>query len=377
VAKILSDEQTRQGMTSSVLSVITTDLRSAPFSAPLHTVAAGFDEHVLKSPDFKAPISLLRDASPGLSSLIPREADIIHLHGINGALDMRALIQVANGRKVVWTLHDMNPFTGACHYSLGCTRFTSDCARCPAVRAPFRTSVATHLAEKIAAMNEMPNLSVVAPSTWLADQARESAAFLNRSVTVIPNPVNPAYLRNDSDQAVTGRKKRFRAVAIAKNLSDPVKAIHEAVSAFHDATKGLDNAQLTLVGRGGEAFAGESIWLAGQLNTEHLSQELSLHDVLIVPSHAENAPLVIAEAAARGCTPLVADVGGMTEMISLLGHGEVFSNSQELTSLVTEQITKKVEGRLTSRDKIALAARSAFSPEVIVSEYGKVYEGTG
>ena len=89
-------------------------------------------------------------------------------------------------------------------------------------------------------------------------------------------------------------------MVIAKNLADPVKAIDVGVSAFHDATKGNPDAQLTLVGRGGEAFAGPRIHLTGQLSTVELAQELSHSDVLIVPSRAENAPLVIAEAAARG-----------------------------------------------------------------------------
>ena len=375
MAQILADEQTRQGQTSSVLSVIQSDLRSAPLSAPLHTLAAGVDEYVLKSPDFPAPISVLRDASPGLESAITREAEIIHLHGINGALNVRALTTVAKGRRVVWTLHDMNPFTGACHYSLGCTRFVSGCAGCPAVKAPFRRSVTSHLAKKIAAISEIPNLSVVAPSSWLADLARESATFRKHQVTVIPNPVSPAFLINSDDRRGSDPARGFRAVAIAKNLSDPVKDIDKAVSAFHEATIGIANAELILVGRGGEEFRRRNVHLLGPLNTLGLAQELSQCDALIVPSKAENAPLVIAEAAAKGCLPLVADVGGMREMILTLGHGETFSSPRELASLIQGQIALQAQGESTDRNTIAQSARSAFSPEAIVARYGKVYEG--
>ena len=375
VAKILSDEQTRQGMKSSVLSVISSDLRAAPWSAPLHTIAAGVDEYLVKSPDFRAPISLFRDASPGLESAIPSEADIIHLHGLNGAVTIDALTRVAQDRKVVWTLHDMNPFTGACHYSLGCAGFVSDCSSCPAVKAPFHGSVKRHLAKKIDAMGEIPGLSIVAPSGWLADLARKSATFRDHHILVIPNPVNPTYLQNEDDQVGDGREKGFRAMAIAKNLSDPVKAIDIAVSAFHEVTRGISDAQLSLVGRGGETFAGHNINLTGQLSARELAHELSNSDVLIVPSRAENAPLVIAEAAARGCIPLVADVGGMREMIKTLGHGKTFSNPEELKSLLEGQIKDKAQGKATDRRKVAQSARTAFSPEAIVAGYGKVYEG--
>jgi glycosyltransferase involved in cell wall biosynthesis len=375
VAKILSDEQARQGMKSTVLSVISSDLRAAPLSAPIHTIAAGVDEHVVKCPSFRAPISLLRDASPGLESAIPSEADIIHLHGFNGAVSIDALTRIVDGRKIVWTLHDMNPFTGACHYSLGCAGFVTDCASCPAVKAPFRGSVKRHLAKKIEAIGEIPGLSIVAPSSWLADLARKSATFHDHHISVIPNPVNPTYLQNEDDQVGDERGKGFRAMAIAKNLSDPVKAIDIAVSAFHEATRGISDAQLSLVGRGGETFAGHNINLTGQLSARELAHELSNCEVLIVPSRAENAPLVIAEAAARGCIPLVADVGGMREMITSLGHGKTFSNPEELKSLLEGQIEDRAQRKATDRQKIAQSARTAFSPEAIVARYGKVYEG--
>ena len=375
MAKILSDEQARQGLRSSVLSVTSSDLRAAPLSAPLQTIAAGADEYLVKSPSFRAPISLLRDITPGLESAIPSDADVIHLHGINGAVTIESLTSIAQGRKIVWTLHDMNPFTGTCHYSLGCNSFVSDCASCPAVKAPFRGSVRRHLAKKVEAMGEIPELSVVAPSSWLADLARKSATFRNHHISVIPNPVNPTYLQNEDDQVCDEHGRGFRAMAIAKNLVDPVKAIDIAVSAFHEATSGSSDAQLSLVGRGGETFAGRNINLRGQLNARELAHELSHCDVLIVPSRAENAPLVIAEAAARGCIPLVADVGGMREMMKTLGHGKTFSNPEELKSLLEGQIKDRAQGKATDRRKVAQSARSAFSPEAIVARYGKVYEG--
>ena len=375
MAEILSDEQARQGMKSSVLSLISSDLRAASLSAPRHTIAAGVDEYIIKSPSFRAPISLLRDASPGLESAIPSDADIIHLHGLNGAVTIEALTRIALGRKIVWTLHDMNPFTGACHYSLGCAGFVTDCASCPAVKAPFHGSVKRHLVKKIKAMGEIPDLSLVAPSSWLAELARNSATFRDHHISVIPNPVNPTYLQNEDDQVGDGREKGFRAMAIAKNLADPVKAIDIAVSAFHNATREIGDGQLSLVGRGGETFAGHNINLTGQLSAHEIAHELSHCDVLIVPSRAENAPLVIAEAAARGCVPLVADVGGMREMILALGHGKTFSNPEELVSLLGQQIGDKAQGKTNDRRKVAQSARRAFSPEAIVARYGKVYGG--
>jgi len=205
--------------------------------------------------------------------------------------------------------------------------------------------------------------------------ARKSATFRNYDISVIPNPVNPTYLQDEDGQVSDDRGKGFWAIAIAKNLSDPVKAIDVAVSAFHEASRGISDAQLSLVGRGGETFAGRNIDLRGQLDARELAHELSNCDVLIVPSRAENAPLVIAEAAARGCIALAADVGGMREMIKTLGHGKTFSNPEELKSLLKGQIKGGAKGEATVRQKVAQSARKAFSPEAIVARYGKVYGG--
>lgn len=373
MARILSEEQARQGMPSSVLSVIDADLRTTPLSAPLHTVAATIDHYVIKSSGFAAPISILRDNTPGLEGSIPTEADVIHLHGINGALSLNALIRASEGRKVVWTLHDMNPFTGGCHYSLGCDGFMDNCSSCPAVRAPFVGAIRNNLTAKIELLNKISDLSLVAPSTWLADQARKSAVFRGQDVTVIPNPVDPVYLVTDGESSP--RERGLRAISIAKDLSDPVKAIGAAVSAFQEATAGLDNARLSLVGRGGEEFRGENIDHKGQLSAKELARELSHSDVLIVPSRAENAPLVIAEAAARGCVTLAADVGGMKDMITTLGHGATFSDREELRSLLREYLSRQMQVPADDRHRVGESAQATFSPQAIVARYGKVYEG--
>ena len=62
-----------------------------------------------------------------------KEADIVHLHWINqGFVSLRVLEKILQSDKpVVWTLHDMWPFTGICHYAGDCTRYRSCCDECP------------------------------------------------------------------------------------------------------------------------------------------------------------------------------------------------------------------------------------------------------
>jgi glycosyltransferase involved in cell wall biosynthesis len=96
-------------------------------------------------------------------------------------------------------------------------------------------------------------------------------------------------------------------------------------------------------------------------------------DVLLVPSLAENAPLVIAEAAARGCRSLVSDVGGMAEMIQLIGAGETFSSIRELVMLLHAIPQLSHDHKRALRKTTIAGAKKHFSPEAVVAKYGKVY----
>lgn len=61
-----------------------------------------------------------------------KEADIIHLSWINqGFLSLKSISRIIkSGKPVVWTMHDVWPATGICHYALNCTAYTDVCHNC-------------------------------------------------------------------------------------------------------------------------------------------------------------------------------------------------------------------------------------------------------
>ena len=62
-----------------------------------------------------------------------QEADVIHLSWINqGMLSLKNIRKIIrSGKPVVWTMHDLRPATGICHYARGCNRYASACGNCP------------------------------------------------------------------------------------------------------------------------------------------------------------------------------------------------------------------------------------------------------
>lgn len=375
MAETLVQAQKKTGRDAQLVSVIDSDLRSQPLSAPLHTLAAGLDHFVIKQHGFDAPISLLRDQLGHTLHSHTADSEILHLHGYNGALRLEDLVSLSRGKRVIWTLHDMNPFTGTCHYSLGCSGFTDSCSSCPAVKAVFRSAVEKSLDKKIKSVAEIKDLTVVAPSQWLATQARDSAVFQNHPVTVIPNPLTGNHpvleprVASQPPPALPG----LRVCVIAQNLSDPVKNVGVAVGAFRAFHASHPEASLRLIGAGGVQFEGPGIELLGPLDNHRVQQELAQSDVVVVSSLAENAPLVIIEAASQGCQALVSDVGGMPDIIASLRHGAVFHNTQDLTAQLAA-VAKKTRGtRDTHRKALVARAHALYSAEAVVAQYDKQY----
>ena len=372
MARILSAGQRQGGRDSSLHTVITSNLRAAPLSAPLHTLAAAADDLLVRNPNFDSPISLSRDERAGHLAGTIGKPDIIHLHGINGALSLNEIATRWPNARVVWTLHDMNPFTGACHYSLECSGYEGACHSCPAVRRAWQQKVMVNLERKRDELSQIKDLELVAPSTWVADQASRSTAMRGRKIEVIPNPVNPQFTAGKTDEVVS-RDTTFRIVAIAQNLADPVKDISTTVDAFHRVGLASAGAELLLVGQGGEGFVGPGVQTTGPLASEDLQRLLSRADVVVVSSLAENAPLVIAEAASAGVLPIVRAVGGMPEMVSMLGHGHTFASGAELETLLMTESKTSSSARQKRRLAIRSKAKAVWGMESVVALYDKVY----
>jgi glycosyltransferase involved in cell wall biosynthesis len=372
VARTLWEEQVGQGHTSRIYTTIESDLRSHPFASPLHTAAAVFDRYGIQSQAFHAPISLARDHLQDDNLPALEDVEVLHLHGINGVMTVASLARKHPSLRIVWTLHDMNPFTGACHYSLGCQKFQTSCESCPAVRIPFRSAVSKNLARKRDAVSALTNFTVVTPSRWLADQAAASSVFGGHDIVVQPNPISPRFGLLEASLEERRDAQTFRAVVIAKNLDDPVKNVSAAVEDFTAAFPESGAASLHLVGAGGASLTGANVHLEGQLAQPEIARLLAQSDVLIVPSRAENSPLVIPEAASQGCASLVADVGGMPELINTLGGG-VFSSPADLVAKLTAFAAQSPNHKKVVREKLIATSQKVFSPRAVVAAYDKVY----
>jgi glycosyltransferase involved in cell wall biosynthesis len=112
---------------------------------------------------------------------------VVNLHWVPRWLDLPSFFaSLPPGMPVVWTLHDLIPITGGCHYPGECDGFTKQCGNCPQQKKP-RPHDATHKFFRTKAhWYERINLHFVGNSEWTTAQAKRSALVkLARSVRTI------------------------------------------------------------------------------------------------------------------------------------------------------------------------------------------------
>jgi len=375
VASRLVASQRARGFDSFAVTSISGSLRDAPLALPLHTAAAVWDDRVVRSRFFEAPISLKRDS---LTKSIERQvsrADIIHVHWPNGLIPLETLSQIAGSRPVVWTLHDMNSFTAVCHYSLRCRGFMSGCTHCPAVRSAFQYSATQHLAMKKRALSAFHDLRIVTPSVWLSQEAAASEALSGYPITTIPNPldaVREPLLNQEDARGRLGISASISSVFAlsASHLNDPLKAITTAIAAFSKAFAGREDVLLLVAGRG-SLPQHPMIRQMGYVSSLISRTIFAASNFLLVPSLAENQPLVIAEAQAQGASLIGRNAAGVPEHLDIDPTGHLFDSDESLAAVLPNASSKLPSP--AQREMLAQKAREKFSAERAMNAYERVY----
>jgi glycosyltransferase involved in cell wall biosynthesis len=117
-----------------------------------------------------------------------RQADIIHLHWINdGFISVRGIGKF--NKPIVWTLRDMWPMTGICHYSISCDNYTRGCGNCHFLGSNL-TADLSRLAAWMKRRYYPKNMQLVGISNWITDQALGSILFKGYSIETIANIVD-------------------------------------------------------------------------------------------------------------------------------------------------------------------------------------------
>ena len=117
-----------------------------------------------------------------------QEADIIHLHWIcGGFVNIKHLNKV--DKPIVWTMRDMWPMTGGCHYSIECDRYQLGCGKCPQLGSQQSYDLSKFVFQR--KKKYIPKkIKLIGISHWLSDCARNSSLFEGFDISTIHNNVS-------------------------------------------------------------------------------------------------------------------------------------------------------------------------------------------
>ena len=297
-----------------------------------------------KSPNIRFLFSLANTGESIKGNSMVREADVIHLHWINaGFLSLRSLKALLNlGKPVVWTFHDMWPFTGGCHYALECEEYTRECGQCPYLKRPGTGDLSHRIWLKKKEIFNSGKFTVITPSKWLKECVRASSLLHDLGVHTIHNPIDSFFFQPaDREQACRSLKldptKKYIlfGAATVKNVMKGYSYFAEAIKLL-SANVNPDQVEILLFGKSkdneADAFPLRTRNIAFVRSVDTLVQLYSVAHLFVIPSLQDNLPNTILESMLCG-TPVVGfKTGGIPEMIDHKRNGYMadFKSSADL-----------------------------------------------
>jgi len=306
-------------------------------------------------------------------------ADLIHLHWVNGLVAIPVLRKIK--KPIVWTLRDMWPLTGGCHYSMDCNRYESGCGKCPQLQSKSNYDV-SRFTVSLKRRCLPAKLQPVGISHWLSEAAAASAVFANHQVRTISNNIDTrVFAPSDqtSARALLGLPPKARIVLIgAQRIID----FYKGFDLFIDAIQSLasDDVHLVTFGRGAkEAMASIT---RPQTHLGFLADSISLRlaycaaDVFVAPSRMDAFGKTLAESLACGTPVVCFDATGPKDIVDhrLTGYKAQPFDASDLCKGIDWVLGLPAEHYQAMRIKSRESAVTRFDSRVIARQYVGLYQ---
>ncbi|MDP5218183.1 glycosyltransferase [Ruegeria sp. 2205SS24-7] len=316
--------------------------------------------------------------SSGLGQELNRQSrQIVNLHWIN--FDMISIAEIgALKHPVVWTLHDMWPFSGAEHYS---------------EKDAWSDGYASHQKRgfdlnrwvwKRKAEHWRKPMQIVCPSRWLADCARRSQLMKDWPIEVIPNAIDTE-IWQPGDQlaarASLGLSPNVPVVLFGavRGPDDPRKGFAHLVTAMQKVHSEIPDVQAVVFG----SVAGDSdfpfpVHFMGEVTDKQLLRLIySAADVLALPSRQDNLPNTGVEAMACGVPIAGFDIGGLPDLVpsNSMGHlARPFDEEDLAQGIVRILRSRDTDEALERASALYKHVQETYDSKVVAAQYKLVYE---
>jgi glycosyltransferase involved in cell wall biosynthesis len=308
-----------------------------------------------------------------------QEADLIHLHWINaGMVNINLLNKI--DKPIVWTMRDMWPMTGGCHYALECKGYEKGCGYCPQLKSQNKNDLSRYILKRKERCYP-DDLNLVAVSNWLSECAKHSYLLNGFKIEVVPNAV-------DTEEFFPIHQDVARQVL---GLPRDTKIVLAGATNIHDKYKGFGKFQKAI-----QHLNSEHMFLFfGKINTEKLDglginykalgflkDSISLRlaysaaDVFVAPSIQEAFGKTLIESMACG-TPVVAfDATGPKDIVEhrITGYLATPFDALDLANGINWILDDENQQSLSLN--ACKNVENRFTIELVATKYLEIYKHT-
>ncbi|GMQ47892.1 glycosyltransferase [Vibrio sp. 10N] len=275
--------------------------------------------------------------------------DVVHFHWASNLISTELLARLSEKKlPVVITGHDMNHFTGTCHYDAGCGKHQELCSGCTHLENdPYLLIEASHREKKKAI--EVAQPTYVFPSDWLNEEYKASAigqSLGDTSSVVIRNCLDTDYFSPADPEKRVKLRNEFGFAAdeiIVVSGAENNHEIRKGFNYFEDAVKKINTAKFGHSNKSKikfVAFGGGDHVLEcnnpdikyvhlGVLKEAQVRDLFRSADLLAFTSIEENFANVILESLMCGCPVLGFDLGGIPDIVRAGINGELVIERSE------------------------------------------------
>jgi glycosyltransferase involved in cell wall biosynthesis len=306
------------------------------------------------------------------------EADILHYHWINN--DFINIKHLKKAKKpIIWTIRDMWPMTGGCHYSLGCNKYKVRCGECPQLKSKFNYDLSRLVLNR--KKRYLPKeMKIVGISNWITDEAKSSYLFKDFDIRMFGNNINTDDffpVDKEVSRKLLGIKTNKQIILVGANS---LNSFYKGFDKFLEAIKFLNKDKYCLY-----FFGALDKEIADNIGFEYksfgyLHDIISLRlvyscaDVFIAPSIMEAFGKTIAESMSCGTPVVCFDATGPRDIVDHKTNGYLAKHFE------SKDLAIGIEWVLKNKDYDSLCKNARekvlreFDSKVVAKKYIDLYQ---
>ena len=301
-------------------------------------------------------------------------ADVINLHWVPSMWDYN-LFQKLN-KPIVWTLHDMNVFTGGCHYTGNCIGFTTDCKNCPQLLGTRNSDLSHKVLSYKQKQTRQVSITYIALCDWMKNSLRSSLIYKNEDIFKIYNSLDTKIFKPINQTKARAALSVPLDRKIVLFVSERIDNQRKGGSLLPVIIQKLkeENIHFYSIGAPKVEEIDDNLFQLGIIQDEEtMAKVYNIADVLIVPSTEDNLPNVMLEALCCGLPVVSFSNGGMNEIIK---PGENGLLVKEQTSEAMIRAVEEYFLNSNKYDKVNISenAQSLFNASNQAKAYIEVYQ---